>query len=90
MASKKQIQAQLTRSARSLPVLKHYPRHGQPWTLCEDRLLLRLFGRDTARARRSLDESESYAIAERVGRTPMAVLKRIQTLRLALHYGGTV
>lgn len=87
MTSKRQIQAQLTRSSHAARALPHYPRHGQSWTVTEDRLLIRLFGKRLA-PRSAYDESDCYGIAERIGRTPMAVLKRIQTLRLAARYGG--
>ncbi len=85
--NKRQTQSRLTRSARkaSARTLAHYPRHKQPYTATEDKLLLKLFG---ATERAADEESAAYAIAERVGRTPMAVRKRVEILRVARRYGG--
>lgn len=83
----RQVQSKLTRfvQAEQARVLAHFPRHRQPWTAREDKLLLKLFAGVDSRG----TDSASYAIAERVGRTPMAVRKRVEILRLAEKYGGS-
>jgi hypothetical protein len=85
-AVNRRLQAQLSKASAKWNSADPYPRHKQPWTSREDKLLLKLMGR-TARPK-SQDPTELYDIAVRVGRTPMAIAKRHQLLCLAISYGA--
>lgn len=80
------LHAQLSKASAQWNAADPYPRHKQPWTAREDKLLLKLMGR-SARPK-SQDPSELYSLAMRVGRTPMALAKRHELLCLAIRYGA--
>lgn len=84
--SNARLQTSLSRASAKQNSADPYPRHKQPWTRREDRLLIKLLGRE-ARPKNA-DISDLYAHALRIGRTPMALAKRHQTLCLAIRYGG--
>ena len=75
------------RASEARHAARYYPRHGQPWTATEDKLILRLFQQAGGRPSQ-FDESACYGIAARVGCTPMAVRKRFEILCVAVKYGG--
>jgi hypothetical protein len=68
-------------------VSKDYPRAGEPWTVAEDRRLLRLMSAAVKKTTRSpfsyLPDSPSAEVARALGRTAEGIMARFAILRVA-------
>lgn len=85
----KKLRDRLTRQLRRerRVVLAHYPRHHEPWSQAEDELLIKLINQALP-ARTAGTESAHYYAARKLGRSPMAVLKRAEIVKLIRRRGG--